>query len=58
MLTNTHRVAFEQNLIDKVPALLDISMQWIKENIKPADLYSPDQLSNCAEDNGYIHKEN
>ena len=55
---NTHRVAFEQNLIDKVPALLDISMQWIKENIKPADLYSPDQLSNWAEDNGYIQKEN
>lgn len=37
--------------------LLENSIEWIRINIRPEDLYSNEQLQDWAESNGYIKEQ-
>lgn len=48
----------EKEFINSVisTSLLDDAISWIKDNLKPDDVFNAGDLENWAEDNGYIKK--
>lgn len=55
MTTSPQRRSFRDHMVSDF--FLDDALDWIKTNLAPDDVFSEAVLSDWAEDNGYVKKE-